>query len=88
MKINPALSLRTIAGEKIVVIPPKSSGQNSLIMSMNSVSAFIWENFQGKEFEVEDVVRLLLDEYDVSEEKAREDVIAWLKKMDDAGVML
>jgi len=87
MKIKPNLHLRSIAGEKIVVVPPRDNGENSHVISLNTTASFIWENFQGKDFEIEDVVRLLLEKYEVDEEKAREDVEMWVSKMETAGAM-
>ena len=46
----------------------------SHIISLNPTAAYLWENIVEKEsFTIEDMVQLLLDEYEVKEDIARED---------------
>ena len=45
----------------------------SSLISMNDTAAFLWKNVQGKDFTVEDLTKLLLDEYEVEESVAAKD---------------
>lgn len=73
MKIKEGFQLRDVCGEK--VLTPQGLGNinfNALI-ALNQTSAYLYENLLGREFDVEDMVQLLLKEYEVSEEQARKD---------------
>jgi len=87
MRFNPGLKSREIAGEKINLLPARE-GANTCIMSMNPTGEFLLENFRDKEFEEDDLVRKILETYDVAEEAARADISAWLEKLINAGAIL
>ena len=44
------------------------------MLSLNGSAAYLWEQLKGKEFTEEDAVQLLTDKYDVTPERALEDV--------------
>lgn len=88
MHINPSLKAREIAGETIIVLPGKSKTEPTRILSLNPTSKFLWENLQGKEFTPEDAVRLLLDQYEVSEQQASEDVDKWIDQLKGCDVIV
>lgn len=74
MKIKEGFQLRDVCGEK--VLTPQGIGHidfNALI-ALNETSAYLYEKLVGREsFTVDDMVALLLAEYEVSEEQARTD---------------
>lgn len=86
MKVSENFVMREIAGE-IVVIPTGTVAQrfNGLI-SMNEVSAFIWEHLEACQTP-EDMLALVLNEYDVSEDVARKDVFQFLADLKKAGMI-
>ena len=43
------------------------------IISMNASSAYLWELVDGKDFTVEEMARLLTEQYEVEEDVALED---------------
>ncbi|MBQ8307445.1 MAG: PqqD family protein, partial [Alistipes sp.] len=51
------------------------------VISLNETSLYLWESLQGREFEVEDVVRLLTDRYEVDPQTAQRDAEAWVEKL-------
>ena len=73
MKAKDGFNLRTVCGEQIIVAEGKENIGFSNIISMNESSAYLWKNIQGKVFTVEDLAKLLTDEYDVCEETALAD---------------
>lgn len=74
MKAKPGFNLREVCGENIIVAEGEENIDFSNIISMNESSAYLWRNIQGKEFDHADLVKLLLEEYDVDEATALADV--------------
>jgi len=74
MKAKPGFNLREVCGEQIIVAEGEENIDFSNIISMNESAAFLWSNLQKKEaFTIDDMVSLLLNEYDVEEAVARKD---------------
>lgn len=74
MRIKDGFILRTICGEHIVVGEGLSQVNFNKMLSLNETAAWLWQEVSGKEFTRENLVSLLLDKYDVTPEKAAEDV--------------
>jgi hypothetical protein len=74
MKIKDGFTLRTICGEHIVIGEGLAQVNFNKMLSLNGSAAYLWEQLKGKEFTEEDVVKLLTDKYDVTPERALEDV--------------
>jgi hypothetical protein len=53
---------------------------------MNESSTFLWKELQGSDFTVDDMVRLLTDEYEVDADTARRDAEALCQKWIEAGI--
>lgn len=81
MKINQAYKVREMAGEHVVIMQGRYGVDMTRVISLNETSLYLWESLQGREFEVEDVVRLLTDRYEVDPQTARRDAEAWVKKL-------
>ena len=73
MKAKTGFNLREVCGEQIIVADGEENIDFSNIISMNESAAYLWRNLQDKEFTLDDMVRLLLEAYDVDEEVARKD---------------
>jgi hypothetical protein len=74
MKIKEGFTLRTICGEHIVIGEGLAQVNFNKMLSLNGSAAYLWEQLKGKEFTEEDAVQLLTDKYDVTPERALEDV--------------
>ena len=74
MKIKEGFILRSICGEYIVVGEGLAQVNFNKMLSLNESAAYLWKEVEGKEFTKEDLVKLLLDRYEVSEEQAAADV--------------
>lgn len=70
MKAKNGFNLRTVCGENILVAEGEENIDFSNIISMNESSAYLWNSIQGKDFEVKDLVDLLIEMYEVDEETA------------------
>lgn len=74
MKIKEGFELQNVCGEHIIVPAGEDNMDFSHIISLNPTAAYLWENIAGRaEFTVEDMVALLLEEYEVEEDIALED---------------
>ena len=84
MKIKDGFILRTICGEHIVVGEGLAQVNFNKMLSLNETAAYLWKEVTGKEFSKEDLVQLLLDQYEVSAERAAQDVDklteTWIKE--------
>lgn len=87
MKIKEGFTLRTICGEHIVIGEGLAQVNFNKMLSLNGSAAYLWEQLKGKEFTEEDAVRLLTDKYDVTLERALEDVKKLLEEWKNQGVM-
>ncbi|MBR4197326.1 MAG: PqqD family protein [Bacteroidales bacterium] len=81
MKINPKYKLRTLAGESVLFLQGNVDGTTSKLMTLNETSAWLWNNLQAKEFETEDVVKLLLSEFEIDEATAKNDAEEWINTL-------
>ena len=88
MKAKKGFNLREVCGEQIMVAEGKENIDFSNIISMNESAAYLWRNVQQMEsFGVEDLSRLLTDQYEVSEEVALNDARELIRKWMEAGII-
>ena len=74
MKIKKGFQLQNVCGEHIIIPAGEENIDFSHIISLNPTAAYLWENIADKaEFTIEDMVQLLLEEYEVEEDVALED---------------
>ena len=74
MKIKEGFTLRQICGEYVVVGEGLAQVNFNKMLSLNESAAYLWKAVQGKEFTQEDLVKLLLEQYEVTQEVAAKDV--------------
>ena len=74
MRIKDGFTLRTLLGEHIVVGEGLAQVNFNKMLSLNESAAYLWEAVSDKDFTREDLVKLLLERYEVSEEQAAADV--------------
>lgn len=81
MRIIDGFKLRTLGRDYIVVGEGIKQVNFNKMISLNETAAYLWKELAGKDFEVDDMVRLILDKYEVTEDVARDDceklAIAW-----------
>ncbi len=81
MRINERMKIRSVAGENIVVMQGDEGTDMTRVVALNESALLLYNALAGRNFEVEDVVRLLVDEYEVNEENARKDAEVWIADM-------
>ena len=87
MKIIEGFVLRPLCEEFIVIGEGISQINFNKMISLNSTAAFLWENVEGKDFTVDDLTKLLTDNYEVEEERAAADAAAIAAKWIEAGIV-
>lgn len=87
MKTKKGFYLRDVCGESIIVAEGIENIDFSRIINMNESAAYLWNKVLGTEFTVDDLVHLLLDEYEVDEATARTDAEALVQKWLEAGII-
>lgn len=73
MKIKDGFELKDICGENIIISHGKENINFTKIITLNESAALIWNEVIGKDFSIEDMVRAIIDEYEIDEATARKD---------------
>ena len=84
MRIKKEFILREIAGEYILIPTGTTTQEFNGLITINDVAAFVWKNIE-KVNSVDELISMVLDEYDVDEDVDRNDIeefIQQLKKAD------
>ena len=84
MKIRDGLKLKEIAGEYIVIPLGSLSEEMNVTITLNETGKDIWKSLEGNKSK-EEIVKLILEKYDVSEEKAQQDVQNFINQMIEKG---
>ena len=86
MKINKEFILRQIAGDNIIVPTGKTVLEFNGVVSVNEVGASLWNMLQ-KEVTFEELAQGILNEYDVEESVAKQDIREFLDKLNENGIL-
>lgn len=87
MKINKDFCLRNVCGHNLLV-NEGSMMDFSKIMQFNESAEYIWNKVGDKDFTKEELVKYLLEEYKVSEEKASKDIDELLEMWVKQGIVI
>lgn len=74
MKIKEGFEIRNVCGENIIIAHGKENIDFTKVITLNESAVLLWNKAVGKDFTEEDLVNVLLDEYDVEVSRAAEDV--------------
>lgn len=86
MKVEKEFVLREIAGDYIIIPTGKTVLDFNGLITVNEVGASLWNMLQ-EEVSLDDLVRGILNEYDVEEEIAREDIQEFLTSLETGGIL-
>lgn len=81
MRINDKMKLRNVAGENIILMQNADGTDMTRVVALNESALLLYNRLMDREFELDDVVHALVDEYEVSEDDARKDAEAWVAEM-------
>ena len=88
MKIDPNCKVRNVAGEHVILLPGKGGRDMTRLVALNESSLLLWDSLHGRDFEMADVVQVLLDSYEVTAEVAAADAARWVETLKDNGLVL
>lgn len=87
MKINDNLRLRKIGSRSMVVKEVEGEVNMTDVFTLNSTASDIWSAFSGKDFTEEDLAGYLIDNYEVTRERAAADVADLLSRWKEYGLI-
>ena len=86
MKIKEGLLLREVAGNSVVIPLAKQSVNFNGMMTLSETGALLWKQLE-KGAEESDLLKAMLEEYDIDEKTALEDIRAFVAKLESAGLL-
>lgn len=87
MKTKKGFRLRTLGKDNILTAEGIEVVDFNRMIALNSTAAFLWTSVEGKEFDVDTLVDLLVGEYGISVELARKDSETLINDWLEAGVV-
>lgn len=88
MHIIKGFKLRPLGDEFILVGESIELINFNKMITMNESAAFLWKQVEdGHDFDVDELVQLLLGEYEVSEQQARTDAQQTIQAWKNAGII-
>lgn len=88
MKTKKGFRLRELGGDYILIGESVELINFNNLITFNEAAAYLWQNVEGKDFDVETFTQLLLAEYDVTEDIARQDAQATIKDWKEVGIIV
>lgn len=86
MRVEKEFVLREIAGDYIIIPTGKTVLEFNGLVTVNEVGVSLWKMLQ-QEVSFEELVAGILEEYDVEEDVAREDIREFLDKIIESGIL-
>ncbi|MCU6770636.1 Uncharacterised protein [uncultured Bacteroides sp.] len=87
MRIKKGFVLRELVGQKIVTGEGLEQIDFNKLVSLNSSAAYLWEHLVSREFDLETMVDLLLERYDIERSVALKDARALLDNWKSIGLI-
>ena len=87
MKIKEGFELRDVCGENIIIAHGIENIDFTKVITLNASAAMLWKEVQGREFTEDELVDMLLKEYEVDNQTARQDVDALVNSWIEAGLV-
>ena len=86
MKLKKDFILREIMGDVVLVPINQSTSQFNGLIRVNELGKFIWENLEKVQDE-NDLLQLILDEYEVDRDVAKKDLDEFLQVLKDMDII-
>ena len=88
MQIKKGIVLNEVCGEHFLVPMGEENIDFSKLISLNDSSLLLWKRMEQSPFEVDDLVKVILDEYEIDEATARHDVLSFLDKFHNEDLLV
>lgn len=86
MKIKEGFVLRKMGGQPVVVSVGIASKVFNGMIKLNETGEFLWKKMT-EDVSEDELVEALLDEYDISEKLAKQDVCAFIESLKGPGII-
>lgn len=86
MKVQNEFVLREIAGDYVIIPTGKTVLEFNGLITVNEVGQSLWKMLQ-EEVSFEELVQGILEEYEVEEAVAREDIQEFLDQLKENGIL-
>ena len=86
MKLKKDFILREIMGDVVLVPINQSTSQFNGLITVNELGKFIWENLEKVQDE-NDLLQLILDEYEVDRDVAKKDLDEFLQVLKEIDII-
>ena len=86
MKIDKNFVLREIAGEYIIIPTGRTALEFNGLITVNEVGMELWKMLQ-EDVTFDDLLNGILEEYDIDENAAREDIQEFLDRLVKGGIL-
>ena len=86
LKLKDGFVLREIAGEYIIIPTGEGAARFGGLITVNEVASYIWRMLQS-ETSFDRILRGVLEEYDVPEDIAAEDINEFLNTLRERGIL-
>jgi hypothetical protein len=83
-KKNPSILSKAV-GEETILFQEKN-GDRKPTYTLNKIGTFIWSHIDGRK-EVMQIKDLIVEEFEVSPEEAKKDLIFFLQQLEEIGVI-
>ena len=87
MKFKAEYKVREIAGENVIIKQGRFGADLTRVIALNSSSLLLWNELSGRDFELEDVVKVLTDNYEIDIQTATTDAQLWIEKLQESGLV-
>lgn len=86
MRLKEGLTVRKIGDDYVIVAPEQGMVDMSKVYSLNETAAGLWQKLEGKDFQLQDMIAYVREQYDVEDlsdellEKDMEDLVAFFSQ--------
>lgn len=87
MKIKEGYILKEVAGNFIVVAVGEAALDFNGVITLNETGAFLWDKM-GSDITEQGLVDIMMSEYDIDENTAKTDVLAFTQKLKEAELLV
>lgn len=88
MKIDSSKKVNDVAGEHVVISQDNGTSNMTTVVGLNESAYLLYNRLKGREFGIDDVVSILMEEYDIDEATARNDAEMWEKQMREQNMII
>ncbi|MCR5179767.1 MAG: PqqD family protein [Bacteroidaceae bacterium] len=87
MRIKEGFELLDVCGASVIVAHGKKNIDFSRVINLNETAAYLWQAVEERDFDEQELARLLCLEYEVDEDVALRDVTKMVQEWKAAGLI-